>query len=393
MRCALLCYLVLFFVAYIAFVGAAPPGSAKEAAPQGSGGQVSIRLNSVQESAQFEVHGLPRELLERLSQRELATEVQSVFTVSVARPESDELSPMLGTSRVIQNRLVFEPRFPLVPGVTYVANLLPFEATGRTISQRFTLPKPRPETPTALLNVFPTSPELPENQLKFYLFFSRPMSRGQAYRHLGLFKENGEKVEGAFLEIAEELWDPTGTRFTLLMDPGRVKRGLKPREEDGPILEEGHRYTLIVDQAWSDAAGFELKEPVKKTFAVLAPDDEPLDTANWKIEAPADNNDHTLSVIFPEPVDRALLERVLWVETSDGARVAGTVTIDRQETRWRFQPVQSWNDEATYLLAVERILEDRAGNRIGRKFEVDVFDKIDRQVQPDIIRLPIRAEP
>ena len=49
-------------------------------------------------------------------------------------------------------------------------------------------------------------------------------------------------MDAPFLELDEELWSPDGTRFTLVFDPGRIKRGLKPREEAGPILEAGKSY-------------------------------------------------------------------------------------------------------------------------------------------------------
>jgi len=39
-----------------------------------------------------------------------------------------------------------------------------------------------------------------------------------------------------------------------------VKRGLAPREEAGPILEEGKKYTLTISKDWPDEAGFPLKE-------------------------------------------------------------------------------------------------------------------------------------
>ena len=51
-----------------------------------------------------------------------------------------------------------------------------------------------------------------------------------------------------FLELDEELWSPDGTRFTLIFDPGRIKRGLKPREEVGPVLEAGKSYSLVIDR-------------------------------------------------------------------------------------------------------------------------------------------------
>jgi hypothetical protein len=391
-----LCYLALVFVAYVAFVdnpSASQPTQARQprqALRPPAAGTPTIHLSAQPgRPARFEVHDLPAELLSRLAGEEAAPQRAAMLTVAVAPAAGQEPSPMLGSHRVEGGLLLFEPRFPLSPGVTYLARWLPPQ--GEAIVERFTIARPEPAERTVVMEIFPTSSELPENQLKFYVHFSAAMSRGQAYRHIRLLKADGRPVEGGFLEIAEELWDPAGTRFTLLLDPGRVKRGLKPREEDGPVLEEGHRYTLAIDGAWQDAAGFELKQSHRKSFAVLAPDDEPPDTANWKLEPPTAANQQTLTVSFPEPLDRALLERVVWVETSDGQRVEGTIEIDRHETRWRFRPSQPWQAGESYVLAVERILEDRAGNRLGRKFEVDVFEKIDRQVLPEIVRLPFTA--
>ena len=39
---------------------------------------------------------------------------------------------------------------------------------------------------------------------------------------------SGQAVADPFLELDEELWSTDGRRFTLLFDPGRIKRGLKP---------------------------------------------------------------------------------------------------------------------------------------------------------------------
>src|SRR5206468_10702471 len=93
-----------------------------------------------------------------------------------------------------------------------------------------------------------------------YLHFSAPMSRGEVYRRVRLLGEGDRPVDRPFLEIGEELWDPDGTRLTLLFDPGRIKRGLVPRKEEGPILEEGRAYTLVVDPAWPDAQGRPLRQ-------------------------------------------------------------------------------------------------------------------------------------
>src|SRR5262249_11153664 len=140
---------------------------------------------------------------------------------------------MLGTYRVADGVLRFEPRFPVTRGVRYRAvfdpNKLPNQAVKHArVTAEFTVPKPKQEATTILSQVYPTRDRLPENQLKFYLHFSAPMSQGDAYRYIRLLDATGKEVRQAFLELGEELWDPQGTRFTLLFDPGRIKQGLKP---------------------------------------------------------------------------------------------------------------------------------------------------------------------
>src|SRR5205809_756454 len=120
-------------------------------------------------------------------------------------------------------------------------------------SKQFAIPAPPRSEPTKVTAVYPSADTLPDNQLRFYLHFSAPMSRGEAYSRVKLLKEDGQPVSFPFLELDEELWDKSGKRLTLLFHPGRVKRGLKPREEFGPIMESGHKYTLVIDKGWLDA--------------------------------------------------------------------------------------------------------------------------------------------
>ena len=93
-------------------------------------------------------------------------------------------------------------------------------------------------------------------------------------------------MQAVFLELGEELWDPAMRRFTLLCDPGRVKRGLVPREELGPVLAAGQDYTLVIDEDWLDANGQQLASGARKSFHVLTADEVPIDLATWKITAP-----------------------------------------------------------------------------------------------------------
>jgi hypothetical protein len=83
-----------------------------------------------------------------------------------------------------------------------------------------------------------------------------------------------------------------------------------------------------------------------------------------------------LVVTFPEPLDRALLERVLDVLDPEGARVAGAVAVEEGETRWSLTPATPWR-AGRHTLRAATILEDLAGNSLGRPFEVDVFEKVE----------------
>src|SRR5690606_6065275 len=124
--------------------------------------------------------------------------------------------------------------------------------------------RPKNSEPARLIALYPTTSVVPENLLKFYLHFSVPMSRGEVYDRVRLFDTNGKRVEHPFLELSEELWSPDGKRLTLYFDPGRIKRGLKPRELFGPALIEGGEYTLKIDRGWPDADGRPLAEGFEK---------------------------------------------------------------------------------------------------------------------------------
>jgi hypothetical protein len=78
-------------------------------------------------------------------------------------------------------------------------------------------------------------------------------------------------------------------------------------------------------------------------------------------------------ITFPEPLDHGLLMRALGV-TRDGAPLDGDIVVAPGERRWTFTPKEPWQAGRYELLALD-ILEDLAGNQIGRAFEVDNFDR------------------
>jgi hypothetical protein len=326
------------------------------------------------------------------------------YLVVIAVPQGSALiptsqPPVLGSYRRDQGDLVFTTRFPLATGVTYHAY---FDPSGKeawstktpgVAHSSLALPKMETTASTLLERIYPTTNVLPENQLKLYLHFSAPMSQGEAYRHVRLVKENGEEVRFPFLELGEELWDPTGKRFTLFFDPGRIKRGLKPREEMGPALEAGQRYVLVVDAAWRDADGNPLQKEFRKAFQVGPPDDLQPDPKAWKFTYPVAGTRDPLVVAFPEPLDHGLLGRLLQVVTTGGEVVQGKIAIAEEEKRWQFVPDHPWSAQTKYELQVTTYLEDLAGNSIAKPFEVDVFEKVEQETKPEIVKLPIEVRP
>ena len=309
----------------------------------------------------------------RSIETDLASKAAEVLTVHVGKPASFNARPMLGTYSRAGDELRFEPRFEFRPGLSYVARFVtpatsPSGARASVKSVTFSRPAALSPTRYRVEAVFPSSAHLPENLLKFYIHFSGPMSRGEAYQRIRLAGEDGD-VDLPFLELGEELWDPEGRRLTLLFDPGRIKRGLKPREDAGQILTPGRKYVLTIDAGWPDARGVPLTEEHRKEFTVTPADYTQPDASKWRVQVPARQTRKPLVVTFSESMDHAMSHRVLSVIGFDGVPVAGTVAVSQQETQWTFRPDSPWL-AGDYRLTFDTTLEDVAGNSIGRPFEV-----------------------
>ncbi|HEX2475150.1 MAG TPA: Ig-like domain-containing protein, partial [Lacipirellulaceae bacterium] len=311
--------------------------------------------------------------------------------------ESYAASPVLGEYTVRGDQLAFTPRFSLKPGLRYRAVLDPnalanpgSPQTQRIEKKILSLPAPSREKPSIVESIYPTSDVLPENQLKFYIHFSAPMRRGDSYRYIKLFDSAGAPVEAPFLELAEELWDKSGRRLTLLLDPGRVKQDLKPHKEVGRAIVDGGTYTLLIRSEWRDARGEKLGSEFRKTFRVTEADVHQPDPKRWKITAPAGGTRQPLVVAFDEPLDHALLQHVITVSNTSGDLVDGRVNVDRNETRWSFLPAEPWVAGAHRLL-IESTLEDLAGNSIARPFEVYLPSGRPQDVEQTAIPFEITA--
>lgn len=343
--------------------------------------------------ARVEVVGLAPEFCEKIAAAELTRDQWSrLFSASVVHEQRRPAAPMLGRYFVDGPVIAFVPRFPLRPGLKYravfdsAAALATNDAPAR-METILSLPAAPPQASTVVEAVYPSGQELPENLLKFYVHFSAPMGRGDSYKHVRIVARDGGDVPDAILEVGEELWDAEQRRLTLLFDPGRIKRGLKPNEEVGSPLLAGREYELVIDASWRDADGAPLAKTWLRGFHVMPPDDQQPDPHRWNIEAPTAGSRDALTVNLDEPLDRALLDHMLTVRDSAGAEVLGEIRVDREETRWRYEPDAPW-PPGRYMLAVDPDLEDRAGNSVGRAYEVLDGAANTRAPSTEVVELP-----
>lgn len=321
-------------------------------------------------------------------------EWRKVFPVAVETGDlvsSMELPPMLGRYQVKEGTVIFTPEYPLTAGLKYRATVNPSKLPGYSgkpalVTSTHAVASVKVTPTTAITQVYPSADVLPENLLKFYLHFSAPMNGGHIYEHIRLLNSAGRPVELPFLEIDEELWNPEMTRLTLFIDPGRIKREVKPLEDIGPALEAGKTYTLVIDKAWQDGKGAPMKATFRKEFKVSAPDRTPPDPKTWKIETPAAGSVQPLIIEFPKSMDHALSQRMMQVVSADKKLVAGNVTLENYERRWLFTPEKSWS-AGSYQLQVQTTIEDLAGNNIGKPFEVDLFEGVEKRIKNEAVNI------
>lgn len=357
-----------------------------------SGADVEIRevKDEAGKVVAAEVLNLPADDLKAFTNDEHVGTGTPTFAIYLANEDRSKIPALAGSLSVEKQVLRFTPAFPLRKGMKFVAVYQGAGAKEKTLE--IAIPEGKAVAATRVAQVYPTAHSLPENQLKFYLHFSAPMSRGEAYPHLAIIDETtGAEVDAPFLEIGEELWDPSGKRLTLLIDPGRIKKGVKPREDLGTVFEAGRRYSLLIRSGWRDANGKELEAPFKKTFEAAPAIEVGMDLKSWQVQSPMPGSREPLQVTFLQPLDHALLERTLTVVDASGETLEGKVAVSNEERLWAFEPKNAWK-AGVYQLVIDTVLEDLAGNHVGEAFEVDQLTPIEKKVDVRSVQLPFTIE-
>lgn len=355
------------------------------------GGDIVVTLDERPDGVALVVSGLSSQELAVLGDGALTADAWSrVLGVTVAGGAADQPA-VVGRYTVAGRQLEFHPLFGFDPGRQYDVRVdrgaIPGGAPAEAVVTTVGLADIDRTPVTRVMRVLPTTDVWPANALRFYIEFSAPMSRTSGLDYVRLLDGDGREVVDPFLPLDAEFWNADYTRYTLFFDPGRVKRDILPNREMGRALDEGARYAIVVSGDWRDANGLPLVEPFRQEFTAGPPDETPVTPTDWTVRTPGPDTRDPLVVTFPGPLDHGLLVRAVGVRTRAGDGVDGEVEIGVGETTWRFVPDAPW-PAGDYDLVVLSILEDLAGNRVGRPFEVDRFDAIDEQPAPDETRLP-----
>ena len=274
--------------------------------------------------------------------------------------------------------LVATPRFPLRLGTEFILSVL-----GENFN--IDLSPPVAHVPT-LLRFSPEQAVIPANTLRFYLHFSQPMAQGQLRNSVMLLRRDGTVVNNPFLFLQTEIWDPSQTRLTLLMDPGRIKLGVGPNRAAGAPLLEGESYRLVVSGAMKSALGIALGNDASVSFRVGPAERHLIDPKAWQVLKPQAGTHAVLTIIFDRIMDVGAIERLMWLEAPEGKRIKGAVMSDGGS--WTVAPDVPWQ-EGLHRLIIDPALEDVAGNTLSAPFDAD-RGTIGKADEPATIGVAIR---
>lgn len=318
---------------------------------------------------------------------------QSLFRVEIDQIEGGRLPAVHGSYDFLLNGLQFVPHFPFERGLSFRASFdcRSLSVDGEDIVLHFSFPKEEQTSAVAVQHVYPSGHELPENLLRFYVQFTHPMQRGLATQEIVVLGPDGSLAEDALYRAPVELWDNTMRYLTVLLDPGRLKRGVGPNRELGSPLRLGEIYTLMIGSNMTDASGGRLSRSYSKEFRVGHAVREPIDVGGWRIALPQAQTFLPLVISFTRSLDRALLASSLSIVRDDGDAVRGRATIESDETQWSFQPTEPWL-AGRYDVRVAWGLEDVCGNGLVAPFDRSIrpgsdliFEVENRSVSFDII--------
>ncbi len=222
--------------------------------------------------------------------------------------------------------------------------------------------KMKPKT----LAIYPSSDSLPENLLRFYVQFSHPMKTVGNLENIKVLDGNGQVVEGAIFSNVHELWDDQQQQLTLILDPARVKSGLRANERFGRSLISGHAYRLVIDDM--ETVKHQKVKPFEKKFHVVALDTMAPNIGEWDLMLPNAKSKSPIRITFAASVDLMSLYHRLTILNDQGLEIKGRIGKGIKEKQWMFTPIDNW-EEGNYMIHVNTRFADPSGNNLNGLFD------------------------
>jgi hypothetical protein len=300
---------------------------------------------------------ISRDILKALADKDIPNQVELHLVGKVSSPA------IAGDFSNEPGAYIFTPLIPFTRGLRYDLIVKQTRLASIDIPRDSTVPK--------LIAIYPSADTVPENLLKIYLVFSRPMLEGHASSYIKLIDRKGDSLPNIFLNLQGELWNAERTILTLWLDPGRIKRDLQPNQLLGPPLKQGGQYHLLVAHEWPDQDGNPLAQSYNKYFVTKARDTISPAIDHWKLNPPLSGSMQPFSVYLNEPLDFILLQNAISLKDSCGNRVKCKLQVENKESTLEFSPSLPWT-AGLYRLEIESRLEDLAGNNLNRLFDLDL---------------------
>ena len=272
-------------------------------------------------------------------------------------------NPIQGQYTKEGDYLVFKPFFLFESGMNYVVETKNTNSDSTDFYQSFRIGNKKKIEEAKVVGIYPSANQLPENLLRFYIYFNTPMKKGQALKYIQLTDAEGNIDNYVFMEFKQELWSADGKRLTILFDPGRIKRGVSTNIQRGPALLEGKGYNLNISDDWQDVYGQQLSIRTSKKFEVIKAYRHHITVNDWDINQPQENSYDALTIHFDRIIDHALIQSMIKLIDADENHVTGYWEILEKEQLIQFIPNKKWK-KGNYRIKINSRFEDVVGNNL-----------------------------
>ena len=283
---------------------------------------------------------------------------------------------VLGDYRVEKNRTAFSPRFLPDPDVDYIVSFnfnklnevlnISFRSEKDSLIYETVVFKSIDSQASEILQIYPHINVLPENALRLYIYFSKPMSFENPYDHISLLDQRREKINNAFVVLPKGLWNEDRTRLTVLLHPGRVKQGVGPNLIEGSVLKEGNLYELAISEEWKDANGMPLSMSFSKKFYATKAQRNKLRKKDWVINSIC-KDECILKLSTGDIPDIELVDNMIAIENEKGKSI--DFNFYPEDNGSFLIRSDAFKKETRFTMVINPRMEDISGNSFLNAFD------------------------